>query len=66
MASGPIKGKPPVVWLEGLLDYFNAPVPHGPKDRRRIGFGIGRQIIGLYLIEMLRYRFLTATGPPRA
>ena len=47
------KGKPPVVWLEGILDYFNAPFPHGRDDPRRIGFGIGTQIIGLYLAEML-------------
>ena len=48
-----INGKPPVVWLEGVLDYFNAPFPHGQDDPRRIGFGIGTQIIGLYLAEML-------------
>ena len=53
MNNGPTKGKPPVVWVEGLLDYFNAPFPHGPEDPRRIGFSVGRQIIGLYLIEML-------------
>ena len=45
--------KPPVVWLEGVLDYFNAPFPYGPEDPRALGFGIGRQIIGLYLIESL-------------
>ena len=48
-----IKGKPPVVWLEGLLDYFNAPFPHGQDDPRHLGFAIGKQIIGLYLVEML-------------
>ncbi len=42
-----------VVWLEGVLDYFNASFPHGPDDPRRIGFGVGRQVIGLYLLEML-------------
>ena len=46
-------GKPSVVWLEGVLDYFNTPFPHGPDDPRRIGFGVGRQIVGLYLAEML-------------
>ena len=42
-----------VVWLEGVLDYFNASFPYGPDDPRRIGFGVGRQVIGLYLMEML-------------
>ena len=45
--------RPPVVWLEGVLDYFNAPFPHDRDDLRRIGYGVGRQIIGLYLSEML-------------
>ena len=52
-ANKEIKGKPPVVWLEGVLDYFNAPFPHGQDDPRRVGFAIGAQIIGLYLAEML-------------
>ena len=42
-----------VVWLEGVLDYFNSPFPHGTEDRRKIGFGIGQQFVGLYLAEML-------------
>ena len=29
------------------------PSPYGPEDPRALGFGIGRQIIGLYLIESL-------------
>ena len=45
--------KLPVVWLEGVLDYFNAPFPYGEEDPRDLGFRIGRQIIGLYLIELL-------------
>ena len=45
--------KPAVVWLEGILDYFNMPFPHEPEDPREIGFGIGRQIVGLYLSEMI-------------
>ena len=48
-----IKGKPPVVWLAGILDYFNVPFPHGQGDPRKVGFDIGAQIIGLYLVEML-------------
>ena len=45
--------KPDIHWLEGLLDYFNAPFPHESGDPRALGFGVGRQIIGLYLAEML-------------
>ena len=45
--------KPSVVWLEGVLDYFNAPFPHKSDDPRRVGYGIGRQLIALYLAEML-------------
>ena len=52
-ANEEIKGKPPVVWLEGILDYFNAPIPDGQDDPRRLGFNIGAQIVGLYLAEML-------------
>ena len=48
-----VEGKPPVVWLEGVLDYFNTPFPHAQDDPRRIGFTVGTQIIGLYLAEML-------------
>ena len=42
-----------VVWLEGVLDYFNAPFPHDNDDPRRLGYDIGRQLIALYLAEML-------------
>ena len=52
-ANEEIKGKPPLVWLEGILDYFNAPIPDGQDDPRRLGFNIGAQIVGLYLAEML-------------
>ena len=43
-----------VVWLEGVLDFFNAPFPYDDRnDPRRIGFGVGQQTVGLYLTEML-------------
>lgn len=46
--------KPSVVWLEGVLDYFNTPFPHAdPDDPRQVGFNVGRQVIGLYLAELL-------------
>ena len=47
------KRKPNIVWMEGLLDLFNAPFPHNKDDRRKLGFGIGQQIVGLYITEML-------------
>ena len=45
--------KPHIFWLEGLLDLFNAPFPHKKDDPRRLGFSVGQQILGLYIIEML-------------
>lgn len=59
-----IRGKPPVVWLEGVLDYFNAPFPHGQDDPPHLGFAVGKQIIGLYLIEMLLQYKLDKLGIP--
>ena len=45
------------VWLEGLLDYFNTLLPNGNKERQRIGFSVGRQVIGLHLVELiLKYK----------
>ena len=41
------------VWLEGLLDYFNAPFPFDNDDPRKIGFTVGKQIVGLHLVELL-------------
>ena len=64
MQGNPQKQKPPVVWLEGVLDYFNAPFPHEPEDRRQIGFGIGRQVVGLYLSEMLLKHSLDDLNQP--
>ena len=46
------------------MDYFNAPFPHGPEDPRELGFEVGRQIIGLYLIELLlKYALDVAQTP---
>ena len=41
--------------MEGLLSLFDAPFPHKEykEDPRQLGFNVGRQIIGLYIIEML-------------
>ena len=56
--------KPSVVWLEGILDYFNVPFPHQPEDRRHIGFGIGRQVVGLDLSEMILKHALDDLNQP--
>ena len=45
--------KPNVVWMEGVLALLTAKFPHDNEDRRKIGFGVGRQIIGLYLVEII-------------
>ena len=45
--------KPNIVWMEGLLTLFDAPFPHDVDDPRRMGFAVGQQIVGLYIIEML-------------
>lgn len=42
-----------VHWLEGLLDYYNVEFPYESEDPRMLGFSVGRQIIGLYLVELL-------------
>ena len=52
-----------VVWLEGVLDFFNAPFPYDDRnDPRRIGFGVGQQTVGLYLTEMLLKYALDHSG----
>ena len=41
-------------WVEGLLDYFNARRSFGIFLKlRRFGFNVGKQVIGLYVIEVL-------------
>ena len=59
-----VHSRPSVVWLEGVLDYYNTPFPHEPRDPRRIGFGVGRQLVGLYLIEMLLKHALDNSRKP--
>ena len=50
----------PTLWMAGVLDYFNAPVEHDP--RQALGVGVGRQIIGLYIAELLLKHALENTG----
>ena len=64
MARNRSNPKLSVVWLEGVLDYFNVPFPHEPEDPREIGFGVGKQIVGLYLIEMILKYALDDAGKP--
>ena len=45
--------KPEIYWVEGLLTHFEAKFPHDANDPRKVGFAIGKQIIGLYIIELL-------------
>ena len=54
--------KPNIVWMEGLLVLFDAPFPHESDDPRRMGFSVGRQIVGLYIIEMLLKYALDDSG----
>ena len=44
---------PDIHWIEGVLDYFNTRCPHETDDPRRLGFQVGRQFVGLYIVEML-------------
>ena len=39
--------------MEGLLTLFQATFPHDADDPRRMGFGLGQQVVGLYIVEML-------------
>ncbi len=39
-------------WMMGLRRYFTVTPMRGSEDRRRIGFAVGCQIVGLYLLEM--------------
>ena len=58
------KTKPGIVWMEGLLTLFDAPFPHDANDPRRVGFAVGLQIVGLYIIEMLLKYALDDCGTP--
>ena len=57
---------PDIRFTMGALDYFNTPVPAQPDDYRRMGVVIGRQIVGLYIVEILLKRALVEEGiqPP--
>ncbi len=48
--------------MEGLLTLFEAPFPHKRDDPRRLGFQVGRQILGLYIVEMLLKYALDSSG----
>ena len=54
--------KPHIVWMEGLLTLFDARFPHDANDPRMMGFGVGQQIVGLYIIEMLLKYALDDSG----
>lgn len=54
--------KPNITWMEGLLTFFEAPFPHNQDDPRRMGFGVGQQIVGLYIVEMLLKYALDEAG----
>ena len=54
--------KPPIHWVEGLVNLFDASFPHDGDDPRRLGWAIGRQIVGLYVIEILLKYALDASG----
>ena len=47
------KKLPEIIWMEGLLSVFDAPFPHDKGDPRLMGFNVGKQIVGLYIVEML-------------
>ena len=52
--SDPGKGIPKIEeWVEGLLDYFNMECPPNLSEELRFGFAVGRQVVGLYIIEVL-------------
>ena len=62
-SQGVIK-KPHITWMEGLLSLFDAKFPHGKDDPRGSGFAVGKQILGLYIIEMLLKYALDDCGIP--
>lgn len=54
--------KPDIFWIEGLLTHFEAKFPHDANDPRKVGFVVGQQIIGLYIIELLLKYALDMAG----
>ncbi|MDE2992288.1 MAG: hypothetical protein OXU67_00220 [Chloroflexota bacterium] len=57
-----VERKPPVAWVEGLLDMMQVAFPHGPDDRRRIGFSVGQQTLGLHITRLLLLYAVDAAG----
>ena len=53
-----------VYWTEGLLTLFHSEFPYEKGDNREIGFVVGRQVIGLYLIEVLLMYALDDSSRP--
>ena len=45
--------RPSIVWMEGMLSLFEARFHTIRGSARTIGFGVGRQIVALYLIEII-------------
>ena len=56
--------KPPITWHEGLLDYFDAEIDMGPNRRNYIGHAVGRQFIGLFVIELVLKYALDGSDSP--
>lgn len=56
--------KPDVHWMEGLLAHFEAKFPYDTNDPRKMGFFVGQQITGLYIIEMLLKYAMDNAGVP--
>lgn len=51
-------------WFEGLLDLFDASLGQGNKERRAIGYAVGRQVIGVYILELILKGALNKLGTP--
>ena len=64
MNGNKTQNKPDIHWMEGLLDLYGAQFPHGNDDPRMLGFNVGQQITGLYIVEMLLKYALDARGVP--
>ncbi len=47
------KKKPHITWVEGMLSLFDSPFPHDKDDPRGVGFSVAKQVLGLYIIELL-------------
>lgn len=54
--------KPDIIWMEGLLTLYEVAFPHENDDPRKMGFSVGQQIVGLYVVEMLLKYALDSYG----